>query len=104
MRAALAANDGSAYVTADRDFHAEIVDAAGNTILSETYRGLRDRQLRSGVVNLLDASAEPDLAGCGRRWPTTSRSPQRSSTAGSPAAEAAVNGHLDHAEQWLGRR
>jgi DNA-binding GntR family transcriptional regulator len=104
MRAALAANDGSAYVTADRDFHAEVVEAAANTILSDTYRGLRDRQLRSGVVNLLDSSAEPDVERIRATLADHEQITHAISNQASPAAEAAVNGHLDHAEQWLGRR
>ena len=36
----------------DRDFHEELVDAAGNKIISKQYDGLRDRQLRMGVTAL----------------------------------------------------
>lgn len=36
----------------DRDFHAALVDAAGNRIISKQYDGLRDRQLRMGVAAL----------------------------------------------------
>ena len=41
--------DLAAASAADRCFHAEIVRAAGNTILSQLYDQMRDRQLRMGV-------------------------------------------------------
>ncbi|MTD13721.1 FCD domain-containing protein [Nakamurella sp. YIM 132087] len=65
---ATAAADGllHEYVTADRDFHATIVDAAGNSILSKLYGGLRDRQLRMGGANLLDPLGRLDTARAGR--------------------------------------
>ena len=37
----------------DRDFHAALVGAAGNAIISRQYDGLRDRQVRMGVRALL---------------------------------------------------
>jgi DNA-binding GntR family transcriptional regulator len=37
----------------DREFHAALVGAAGNAIISRQYDGLRDRQLRMGVIALL---------------------------------------------------
>jgi len=104
MRAALAANDGTAYVTADRDFHAEIVEAAANTILVDTYRGLRDRQLRSGVVNLLDSAAEPDVERIRATLADHEQITEAISNQAARAAEAALNEHLDHAEQLLRRR
>jgi DNA-binding GntR family transcriptional regulator len=104
MRAALAAGDGPGYVSADRDFHAEIVNAAGNSVLSDTYRGLRDRQLRMGVVNMLDESAAPDAA----RIEATLHDHERITTAIREGrleiAEAAVSEHLDTAERLLGTR
>lgn len=50
MRAAYAAGDVHAFIEADRGFHAAVVDAAGNRILSDLYRRLRDRQMRMGVA------------------------------------------------------
>ncbi|MER7764050.1 GntR family transcriptional regulator [Streptomyces sp. NPDC097619] len=44
------AGDLAAFAVADRCFHAEIVRAAGNEILSRLYDQLRDRQLRMGVA------------------------------------------------------
>ncbi|MCQ4083196.1 GntR family transcriptional regulator [Streptomyces sp. RB6PN25] len=41
--------DLAAAAVTDRCFHAEIVRAAGNAILSHLYDQLRDRQLRMGV-------------------------------------------------------
>ncbi len=54
-----------AYVSADRDFHATIVAAAGNSILNRLYGSLRDRQMRMGAANLLaqDGVADPDRMG-----------------------------------------
>src|SRR4051812_33444553 len=53
LRSAAQCGDLRAYVTADRDFHATIVAAAGNSILNRLYGSLRDRQLRMGTANLL---------------------------------------------------
>lgn len=51
-----ATGDLAAFAAADRCFHAEIVRAAGNTILAQLYDQLRDRQLRMGVATM---HAEP---------------------------------------------
>ncbi|MBD0737128.1 GntR family transcriptional regulator [Streptomyces sp. CBMA29] len=48
--------DLAAFAVADRCFHAEIVRAAGNRILTHLYDQLRDRQLRMGVATM---HAEP---------------------------------------------
>jgi DNA-binding GntR family transcriptional regulator len=50
------AGDLAAFAVADRQFHAEIVKAAGNRILAHLYDQLRDRQLRMGVATM---HAEP---------------------------------------------
>lgn len=50
------AGDLAAFAVADRCFHAEIVRAAGNRILTHLYDQLRDRQLRMGVATM---HAEP---------------------------------------------
>jgi DNA-binding GntR family transcriptional regulator len=52
-----AAGDLAAFALADRCFHAEIVRASGNRILTHLYDQLRDRQLRMGVATM---HAEPD--------------------------------------------
>jgi DNA-binding GntR family transcriptional regulator len=104
MRSALGAADLATYVSADRDFHAEIVAASGNAILGETYRGLRDRQLRMGAVNLLDESAVPDRA---RMQSTLADHEQiAAAIAGRRlrAAESAIDGHLAHSAQLLANR
>ena len=54
--------DVAAYVTADRDFHATIVAAAGNDILARLYVSLRDRQLRMGAANLFAEGGFTDVA------------------------------------------
>jgi DNA-binding GntR family transcriptional regulator len=95
------------YAEADRDFHDEIVAATGNDILTTLYRSLRDRQLRMGVVNLLDENTgSVDPAGVARmraniadheaiRQAIVSRSVR--------AGEAAVSAHLERAEHQLRR-
>jgi DNA-binding GntR family transcriptional regulator len=44
--------DPRAFMAADRDFHAAIVAAAGNTVLAKLYASLRDRQMCMGVAAL----------------------------------------------------
>ena len=46
-------DDAREFIDADRHFHQELVDAAGSALLSRTYAGLRDRQLRAGVAAML---------------------------------------------------
>jgi DNA-binding GntR family transcriptional regulator len=53
QRAAAQRNQVERFNDLDRDFHALLVDAAGNSIISRHYDGLRDRQVRMGVVALL---------------------------------------------------
>jgi DNA-binding GntR family transcriptional regulator len=47
--------DADGFTDLDRDFHALLVDAAGNRIISDLYASLRDRQVRMGVAALLRA-------------------------------------------------
>jgi DNA-binding GntR family transcriptional regulator len=108
MRAAMRARDARAYAEADRDFHEAIVAATGNEILTALYRSLRDRQLRMGVVNLLEErTGEVDSAGLSRmRVNIAEHETILAAVAGHAirAAEAAVGAHLDRAEQQLRRR
>ncbi len=60
LRAATAVGDLARYTAADRDFHARVVAADGNAILTKLYASLRDRQLRMGAANLLAADGRPD--------------------------------------------
>lgn len=62
LEQAAADGDVAAYVAADRDFHAAIVAAAGNSILIRLYGSLRDRQLRMGAANLLGEGGLADSA------------------------------------------
>jgi DNA-binding GntR family transcriptional regulator len=107
MRVAMKNRDARGYVEADRDFHEAIVAATGNQILITLYRSLRDRQLRMGVVNLLEErTGELDTAGVAR---------MRSNIADHEAiltgiaarairaSEAAVTAHLDRADHQLRR-
>jgi DNA-binding GntR family transcriptional regulator len=57
MREAREAADVPALMTADRCFHAAVVEAAGNQILTDLYQRLRDRQVRIGVAAM---RAEPE--------------------------------------------
>lgn len=50
QREQVAAGDLATAAVTDRTFHAEIVRAGGNDILSRLYDLLRDRQLRMGVA------------------------------------------------------
>jgi DNA-binding GntR family transcriptional regulator len=103
MRDAAQRRDTAAYVAADRAFHAEIVAAAGNEIIADLYRSLRERQLRMGTVNLLDETGAADPS----RMRDTLREHERIRSAIASkhlrAADAAVTGHLDHAERLLAR-
>jgi len=47
-----------AFTALDRDFHATLVNAAGNTLFDEFYSSLRDRQLRIVHTVLRKANAE----------------------------------------------
>lgn len=107
MRAATKARDARAYAEADRDFHESIVAATGNQILTMLYRSLRDRQLRMGVVNLLEErTGELDPSGVTRMRANTAE--HEAILAGISArairaSEAAVTAHLDRAERQLRR-
>lgn len=52
MRRGYEQGDPVALMTADRAFHAAIVEAGGNRILAALYESLRDRQMRMGVAAL----------------------------------------------------
>ncbi len=52
MREARERADVVALMSADRDFHAAVVSAGGNRILTELYQRLRDRQMRIGVASM----------------------------------------------------
>ncbi len=66
LRQAAGTGDVTAYVSADRDFHATIVAAAGNSILNRLYGSLRDRQLRMGAANLYAEGGLADPVRTGR--------------------------------------
>jgi DNA-binding GntR family transcriptional regulator len=105
MRSAMRTKHTRAYVEADRAFHAAIVAATDNEILIGLYRSLRDRQLRMGVVNLLD---ESDVSSEDARMRATIADHEAIASAiadgSSRAADAAIRAHLKHAVQLLERR
>lgn len=45
------------FIELDSRFHQSVVDAAGNRLLSRTYAGLRERQLRLGIVAMSSRSS-----------------------------------------------
>jgi DNA-binding GntR family transcriptional regulator len=108
MRQAARAHDTLGYVHADRDFHVEIVGSTANAILINLYQSLREKQLRMGVVNLLDPSGAPDAGADPVRVRDTIAEHEEIVAAiaarSMRAAEAAVTRHLDHAESRLSRR
>ena len=107
MRAAMKNRDARAYVEADRDFHEAIVAATGNEILTSLYRSLRDRQLRMGVVNLLEErTGELDASGVARMRANIADHEAiltGISSRAIRASEAAVTAHLDRADHQLRR-
>ncbi len=84
-----------------------IVAATGNTILTTLYRSLRDRQLRMGVVNLLEErTGELDHAGVARMRANIADHEAilgAISTRAIRAGESAVTAHLDRAADQLRR-
>jgi DNA-binding GntR family transcriptional regulator len=109
MRDAAKRRDTVGYVEADRAFHVEMVAAAGNDILTSLYVSLRDRQLRMGVVNLLDtAGAEHgdgvDTARMRKSADEHERITEAIASRSVRAVDAAVEAHLDDASRLLSRR
>ncbi len=49
-------HDPREFIDVDRQFHAVLVSATGNELLTKTYEGLRARQVRAGVVALYRAN------------------------------------------------
>lgn len=45
-----AADQVAGFIELDRRFHQALIDAAGSDLLSRTYAGLRERQLRVGIA------------------------------------------------------
>jgi DNA-binding GntR family transcriptional regulator len=62
MREYRAAEDVPALMAADREFHAVIVEEAGNAVLAKLYGSLRDRQMLMGVTALRVDSDRMDRA------------------------------------------
>lgn len=60
MRAQRDAGDPRALMEADRAFHAAVVDAAGNSVLTRLYDSLRDRQRCTGVAAMRHTPAWMD--------------------------------------------
>ncbi len=101
LRAAVSTPDLARYVAADRDFHATIVAADGNTILIRLYATLRDRQLRMGVANLLAVDGRMNI----ERMATTVADHQAIADAIGAAdqdlADQLTRDHLAHADLAL---
>jgi DNA-binding GntR family transcriptional regulator len=107
MRTAMRGRDARGYAEADRDFHHAIVAATGNEILTNLYGSLRDRQLRMGVVNLLEErTGELDHAAVARMRANIADHEAilaAISQRAIRAAETAVTAHLDRAADQLQR-
>lgn len=104
MRVALGVGDTPGYVRADQDFHAEIVAATGNAVITSLYRSLRDRQLLAGVTNLLDRDGVADSVRMRATLHEHEAIRRAIAARRVRAAEAAVDAHLDRTEKQLGRR
>lgn len=61
QRAVSLPGDTSRFTQLDREFHATLVEAAGNALLAEFYSGLRDRQLRMVNTALRDNTVRPPI-------------------------------------------
>jgi DNA-binding GntR family transcriptional regulator len=53
-------DDAREFIDVDRQFHALLVAATGNELLTKMYEGLRARQVRAGVVALFRSSGRQD--------------------------------------------
>ncbi|HEV7907048.1 MAG TPA: GntR family transcriptional regulator [Pseudonocardiaceae bacterium] len=53
-------SDARQFIDVDREFHLELVAAAGNDLLTKMYEGLRARQVRAGVVALFRVVGRQD--------------------------------------------
>ena len=104
MRESAKRRDTVGYVEADRAFHVELVAAAGNDILTSLYVSLRDRQLRMGVVNLLDTDGIVDTARMRKSADEHERITEAIASRSVRAVDAAVEAHLDDASRLLSRR
>lgn len=103
LRAAQVAGDVVAYVAADREFHAAIVDGAGNRILSRLYGTLRDRQLRMGTTNLMSASGRPDSDRIAETMSEHTAIARAIASGDRPAIRPLITAHLATAERHLRR-
>lgn len=62
MREHRASGDVGAFSAADRAFHALIVDASGNAILTRLYRSLRERQICINATAMRVSGQRMDIA------------------------------------------
>jgi DNA-binding GntR family transcriptional regulator len=105
MRQGMKHKATAAYVEADRAFHERIVAAAGNDILIGLYRSLRDRQLRMGVVNLLDdTGSRIEPARMRHSIAEHEQILQAIVSRSLRAAEAAIDSHLTRSAQLIAPR
>ncbi len=98
MEQAARQRDARAFAEADRAFHAAIVAATGNAILTDLYRRLRDRQLRMGVLTLTDVSGVARMRSTLRQHQAILEAVEARTLR---SAEAAVAAHLDSAAAVL---
>ena len=54
------ASHATEFIELDTRFHTTLVQAAGNQVLTRMYAGLRDRQVRAGLVALYQSTGRQD--------------------------------------------
>lgn len=94
-------DDGAPYpeiIACDREFHATLVRAVGNTVLAELYESMGDRQQRTGVAAFMAQPGRAEFAVEHHRQITEAL--EREDLAG---AEAMLREHLDRHTDELDR-
>jgi DNA-binding GntR family transcriptional regulator len=90
------AGDAVAYQESDRAFHEAILTAAGNRLLTDFYRTLRDRQLRVGAAVVATTAGRADTIVVEHRQIAAAIA-----AGDAPAAERAVRGHIETTREAL---
>ncbi|AXG82886.1 GntR family transcriptional regulator [Streptomyces paludis] len=90
QRALCRPDQAKEFIAVDHLFHATMVAAVGNELLSRHYDGLRSRQIRAGVVALYNQQGRQEAV------LTEHRAILEAIASGDrPAACAAIDGHLE---------
>ncbi|MDT7607159.1 MAG: hypothetical protein QOG96_1662 [Pseudonocardiales bacterium] len=94
-------DDGAPYpeiIACDREFHATIVRAVGNTVMTELYASMGDRQQRTGVAAFMAQPGRAEFAG--EHHERIAEALERADLAG---AEEMLREHLDRHTDELDR-